>query len=90
MTHINLESVKSRGQCIKDQVLGLRLLSNVLFTFFCLLWQNFPVYEKNISDRSNIRSGSMINISLTVEGKRLSLLALERLRLSEENTNIRI
>lgn len=29
MTHMNLESVKSRGQCIKDQILGPRLLSNV-------------------------------------------------------------
>lgn len=83
--------MKSRVQCIKDQVLGLRLLSNVLFTLFCLPWQNFRVYEKNISGRSNLRSGSMIrNISLTVEGKKFSLLALERLRLSEENTNIRI
>lgn len=27
---MNLESVKSRGQCIKDQVFGPRLLSNVV------------------------------------------------------------
>lgn len=63
MTHMNLESVKSRGQCIKGQVLGLKLLSNVI-SVFCLPWQNVSVYEKNISDRSNLRSGSMIgNIS---------------------------
>lgn len=63
MTHMNLESVKSRGQCTKGQVLSLKLLSNVICVF-CLPWQNLSVYEKNISDRSNLRSGGMIgNIS---------------------------
>lgn len=35
MTRMSLESVKSRGQCIKDQVLSLTLLSNV---FVCSVY----------------------------------------------------
>lgn len=35
MTCIKLESVESRGQCINDHILGLRLLSNV---FVCSVY----------------------------------------------------